>query len=228
MVEYGQSIFSKFDRDDRPIDAEPSLRAGAERLSSASVKRLIDILGALIALIVLSPLMALVAIIISIETAGFPLFRQRRTGLRGRVFVIYKFRSMRVCEDGDAIPQATRNDGRVTDFGGFIRRTSIDELPQLFNILKGDMSLSGPRPHALAHDRFYGAVVPHYHHRFLVKPGLTGLAQVTGLRGPTETIHAMSARVDADLEYIRRWSLWLDMKILVRTVMIFPTQPQAF
>lgn len=228
MVEYAYSISSTFNSGDGPPDPETSLHRGAERLSSAALKRLIDILGASVALIVLSPLLALVAIIAAWDTAGFPVFCQRRTGLHGRVFIIYKFRSMRVCEDGDTIRQATRNDYRITGFGGFLRRTSIDELPQLFNVLKGDMSLSGPRPHALAHDQFYGAIVPHYHHRFLVKPGLTGLAQVSGLRGPTETIHAMSERVDADLEYIRRWSLWLDIKILIRTAVVFPTQPRAF
>ena len=228
MLDCVQTTAPEFDADAYRLAVDKDLQAGAERLASDRLKRAIDILFAFLALVLLSPLLVIVAVIIPLDTAGSPVFRQRRTGRGGRVFVIYKFRSMHVCEDGDSVRQARKRDVRITAFGGFIRRTSIDELPQLFNILKGDMSLAGPRPHAVAHDAFYGAIVPQYAHRFLAKPGLTGLAQVSGFRGPTETINAMAARVEADLEYIRRWSLWLDAQILLRTAVIFMFQPEAF
>jgi len=163
-----------------------------------------------------------------VESRGYPVFRQRRSGLNGQTFTIYKFRSMRVCEDGEDIRQAAKDDDRITTFGKFIRRTSIDELPNLLNVIKGEMSLVGPRPHALAHDTFYASIIPDYYGRYLTKPGLTGLAQVSGLRGRTESVHDMAARVTKDFEYIRRWSLWLDIEILLRTVVIFAFHPAAY
>jgi putative colanic acid biosynthesis UDP-glucose lipid carrier transferase len=135
---------------------------------------------------------------------------------------------MTVREDGARVVQAVKDDVRITRFGRLMRRTSIDELPQLLNVLIGDMSLVGPRPHALAHDEYYGAVVPGYAARFHAKPGITGLAQVSGLRGQTKTIEEMAARVEKDLEYIRRWTLFSDIKILLLTVVTFLFHPAAY
>jgi putative colanic acid biosynthesis UDP-glucose lipid carrier transferase len=192
------------------------------------LKRAVDVLGAGVGLLVLLPLLLFVALLIVLESRGWPVFCQRRTGYGGRSFVIYKFRSMRVCEDGPNIVQAVRDDDRITLVGRIIRRTSIDELPQLLNVLKGEMSLVGPRPHALAHDEYYGEEIPSYGRRFMAKPGLTGLAQVCGLRGRTEDVADMAARIDKDLEYIENWSLALDIKILMRTVLIFAFHPAAY
>jgi lipopolysaccharide/colanic/teichoic acid biosynthesis glycosyltransferase len=207
---------------------DSSLQAGAKRIGADPFKRVLDILGAAIGLVILSPVLVLVGLIISLESKGWPIFSQRRSGLGGGEFVIYKFRSMRVCEDGDTIEQVALDDERVTKFGRFIRRSSLDELPQLWNILKGEMSLVGPRPHAVAHDIQYAVVLPDYNSRFLTKPGLTGLAQVTGFRGRTAETRDMAARVAKDLEYIRRWSFWLDVKILLQTVLVFAFHPMAY
>ena len=146
------------------------------------------------------------------------LFVQSRCGFNGKPFRILKFRSMRVLEDGNVVTQAVRNDQRVTRVGRIIRKTSIDELPQLFNVLNGDMSLVGPRPHAVAHDTFYDDHINDYAIRQHVKPGLTGWAQVNGHRGLTPTIESMARRVEHDLWYIDNWSIWLDLKILALTV----------
>jgi putative colanic acid biosynthesis UDP-glucose lipid carrier transferase len=205
-----------------------ALENGARRLEHAVLKRALDFLGSLIGILLLSPFLLLVALVIVIESRGNPLFKQRRSGYRGAPFVIYKFRSMTVREDGNRIVQAVKDDVRITRFGRLMRRTSIDELPQLFNVLNGDMSLVGPRPHALAHDEYYGSVVPGYAARFHAKPGITGLAQVSGLRGQTETIEDMAARVEKDLEYIRRWSLFSDIRILLLTVLTFLFHPAAY
>jgi len=204
------------------------LEAGARRLANSKWKRVLDILGAALGILIMAPLFMLVAAAIMIESPGSALFRQRRTGYLGAPFVIYKFRSMRVQEDGPTIVQAHREDGRITRMGLLLRRTSVDELPQLLNVLKGEMSLVGPRPHALAHDDYYGRLVSGYEARFKTKPGLTGLAQVSGLRGRTEAVGAMAARIEKDLEYIRDWSLLLDVKILLRTVFIFAFDPAAY
>ena len=201
------------------------LEVGARRLEHAVLKRALDFFGALVGLLLLSPFLLLVALVIMIESRGSPLFKQRRSGYRGAPFVIYKFRSMTVREDGNHVVQAVKDDVRITRFGRLMRRTSIDELPQLLNVLKGDMSLVGPRPHALAHDEYYGAVVPGYAARFHAKPGITGLAQVSGLRGQTKTVEEMAARVNKDLEYIRCWSLFSDIRILVLTVLTFLFHP---
>ena len=211
-----------------PSPSSAGLNAGARRLERAPFKRALDFSGALVGLVLLSPFLALVALIIVLESRGSPLFKQRRSGYRGAPFVIYKFRSMTVREDGNNIVQAVKDDARITRFGRLMRRTSIDELPQLLNVLRGDMSLVGPRPHALAHDEYYGAVVPGYAARFYAKPGITGLAQVSGLRGETETVEHMMARVAKDLEYIREWSLFADIRILVLTVFTFLFHPAAY
>jgi putative colanic acid biosysnthesis UDP-glucose lipid carrier transferase len=205
-----------------------SLAAGAERLQTSRLKRLIDIFGAAMGLVLLSPFLLLVAIAVLIEHPGPIIFRQRRTGYGGVPFVIYKFRTMTVLEDGHMVVPATRDDGRTTRFGRFLRRTSIDELPQLVNVLKGDMSLVGPRPHALAHDEFFGGTVRGYDDRFLAKPGITGLAQVSGLRGEIRGPSCMAARLDKDLEYVSRWSVGMDIDILFRTLTMGPFHPAAY
>jgi len=187
-----------------------------------------DIVGATVGLLALCPFLILIGALIRLESRGPAIFRQRRTGHRGVPFVIYKFRTMRALEDGPSVVQACRGDSRVTRLGALLRRTSIDELPQLINILRGEMSLVGPRPHALSHDEYYGALISDYKVRFLAKPGLTGLAQVSGLRGETRDVSAMQERVAHDLQYIRSWSLHLDLSILIKTFLIGPLHPSAY
>lgn len=194
----------------------------------AVLKRAFDIVFAGAALILCAPLLAVLAVGIKLSSPGPVLFRQRRYGLNGEEINVYKFRSMRVCEDGPKVQQATRNDPRITPFGGFLRRTSLDELPQLFNVLEGTMSLVGPRPHAVAHNEQYRKLICGYMIRHKVRPGITGWAQVNGLRGETDTIEKMSARVEHDIDYLNRWSLWLDIKILVRTVLIVLHDDKAY
>jgi len=213
---------------DAESQAADSLDLGGERLARSTLKRLLDIFGALAGLMVLSQLLVLVAALIVLESPGSPIFRQRRSGFRGAPFVIYKFRTMRVAEDGPNVVQAQRADNRITKVGALLRRTSVDELPQLVNVLKGEMSLVGPRPHAVAHDEYYGAEIPEYDGRFRAKPGLTGLAQVSGLRGQTPDVAAMAARIEKDLSYIREWSIVLDVQILCRTGLIFAFHPAAY
>ena len=164
--------------------------------------------------------MSTAAVAIKLDGPGPVIFRQRRNGFNGRPFVIYKFRTMNVLEDGPVVRQATKRDARVTGIGRVLRQSSIDELPQLFNVLKGDMSLVGPRPHAVAHDDEYGALIANYAFRHHVKPGLTGLAQVNGCRGQTLHLDQMKKRIDFDLWYIDNWSLFLDLKILARTTLV--------
>lgn len=180
------------------------------------------------ALLVLLPILLLIALAIRLETPGPALFRQRRGGLGGRPFVIYKFRSMTCQEDGGGIRHATREDPRVTPFGALLRRTSLDELPQLINVLKGDMSLVGPRPHALAHDEYYAARLPNYAARTRAKPGLTGLAQVSGWRGEIDELETMAQRVAYDIAYIDDWSLPLDLKLIFLTFTRLPFDRQAY
>jgi putative colanic acid biosysnthesis UDP-glucose lipid carrier transferase len=182
-----------------------------------AAKRSIDVLFAGIGLIALLPLLATVALAIKLDSPGPVFFRQKRCGFNGRGFGIYKFRTMRVMEDGPSIVQARAADARVTRIGKWLRRTSIDELPQLFNVLDGSMSLVGPRPHAVAHDSQFDKVVWNYAFRQRVKPGLTGWAQVHGCRGPTPTAALIERRVDYDLWYIDNWSLRLDLAILLQT-----------
>ncbi|MGB9187099.1 MAG: undecaprenyl-phosphate glucose phosphotransferase [Methylovirgula sp.] len=182
-----------------------------------AVKRLVDLAFASIALAIFAPLLIIAAFAIKLDSPGPVIFRQRRGGFNTHQFVIYKFRTMRVLEDSEKVTQAGREDPRVTRIGQILRRASIDELPQLFNVLKGDMSLVGPRPHALAHDDQYQSLVENYCFRHHVKPGITGWAQVNGLRGETGRLEQMQQRVEFDLWYINNWSLLLDIRILLRT-----------
>lgn len=182
------------------------------------VKRVEDIvLGSLFLAIAGIP-MLLIAAIIKLTSPGPVFFRQRRYGLNGEVIHVLKFRTMRVAEDGDRIAQATKHDQRITPFGALLRRTSLDELPQLLHVVSGTMSLVGPRPHAVAHNELYRKRIHGYMLRHKVKPGLTGWAQVNGWRGETDTLEKMEKRVQHDLEYIQRWGLWLDLKIIWLTV----------
>lgn len=202
-------------------------RAPISRQEQA-LKRAFDLIGASLGLLVFAPAMLLTAILIKCTSNGPVLFRQTRNGFNGRAFKIYKFRTMRVLEDGPIILQARRNDPRVTLAGRWLRKTSIDELPQLFNVLLGDMSLVGPRPHAAAHNSEYEQVISNYAFRQHVKPGITGWAQVNGYRGETLTVNMMKARVDLDLWYINNWSIWLDAKIILRTVVQVTRDPLAY
>lgn len=182
-----------------------------------AAKRCIDVVFAGIFLTALLPLLAFVAVAIKLDSPGPILFRQRRCGFNGKCFQIYKFRTMSVLEDGPSIVQTQLADKRVTHVGAWLRRTSIDELPQLLNVLNGSMSLVGPRPHALAHDNQFDKIVWNYAFRRRVKPGLTGWAQVNGCRGPTPTAASIERRVEHDLWYIDNWSLRLDLVILLQT-----------
>ena len=186
-------------------------------------KRLFDMVFSFVGLIFLAPLLLTIALVIKATSAGPILFAQRRTGLGGKTFVMYKFRSMTTLENGDCVVQACRHDTRITWVGSFLRRSSLDELPQLWNVLIGDMSIVGPRPHAVAHDHYYGALLPDYRDRFRAKPGITGLAQCNGARGPTETLDKMSRRIRLDLAYIERWSLAMEARILVKTAKVILT-----
>ncbi len=163
--------------------------------------------------------MLVIAALVKLTSKGPTIFQQHRYGLDGEEIVVYKFRTMRVTENGAQITQATRNDPRVTPVGGFLRRFSLDELPQLINVMQGRMSLVGPRPHAVAHNEQYRRLIKGYMIRHKVLPGITGLAQVSGCRGETAELEQMQARVNFDLEYLRRWSPTLDLKILVKTAL---------
>jgi len=177
-------------------------------------KLALDYAGGIACLILFAPLMLAIALAVRLESRGPVLFRQRRHGFNHCLIDVYKFRTMAVMENGDHIKQASKDDARVTRVGRFLRRTSLDELPQLFNVLKGEMSLVGPRPHALAHNHHYSERLERYAHRHCVRPGMTGWAQINGFRGPTEDPEKMRKRVEMDLYYIENWSLWLDLKIL--------------
>jgi putative colanic acid biosynthesis UDP-glucose lipid carrier transferase len=192
--------------------------------ADSGLKRLTDIVLALGLLVFLLPLLIVTAIAVKLTSSGPILFRQQRAGLNGETFRIFKFRTMTVTEDGETIRQATKGDQRITPVGAFLRRASVDELPQLFNVLRGEMSLVGPRPHALAHDRYYGALISDYAARYRTKPGLTGLAQVMGARGETQTTDDMRRRIDFDNQYIAQWSWTNDLKILIMTAAIVPFQ----
>jgi putative colanic acid biosynthesis UDP-glucose lipid carrier transferase len=192
------------------------------------VKRLFDFIVAGLLLVLLAVPLTLVAIAIKLTSQGPVFFRQRRYGLDGREINVWKFRSMTVCENGHTVTQATQCDSRVTALGAILRRTSIDELPQLFNVLGGSMSLVGPRPHAAAHNEQYRKMIAGYMLRHKVKPGITGLAQVRGWRGETDTLEKMQRRVDCDHEYIREWSLWLDIKILFQTAFVVLRRQNAY
>lgn len=182
------------------------------------VKRLEDIVVASSILLLIAIPMLLIALGVKLTSPGPVLFRQRRYGLNGKIVEILKFRSMTVCEDGSEVVQATRGDARVTPLGKFLRRTSLDELPQFFNVLQGTMSVVGPRPHAVAHNEQYRKLIRGYMLRHKVKPGITGWAQINGWRGETDTLEKMEMRVKHDLAYVQNWSLWLDFKIIVLTI----------
>ncbi len=192
------------------------------------VKRVSDIVLASLILLLIAPLLVILAIGVKLSSPGPVLFKQRRYGLDGQEIVVYKFRSMTVCEDGENIVQASRNDKRVTRLGAVIRKTSLDELPQFINVLQGRMSIVGPRPHAVVHNETYRKLIKGYMIRHKVKPGITGWAQVNGLRGETETVDKMQARIEYDLDYLRRWSLWLDLGIIVRTVTLLFRDARAY
>jgi putative colanic acid biosynthesis UDP-glucose lipid carrier transferase len=210
----------------RPVPVAPEVRVPP--VATHPFKRLLDVLIAGFALLLFLPLLAVVSGVIKLESPGPAIFRQRRTGYRGQVFTILKFRTMTVTEDSGAIRHATKNDRRVTEVGALLRKLSIDELPQLWNVLKGDMSIVGPRPHALAHDEYYGALISTYAARFRAKPGLTGYAQVSGFRGEVHDLQGMSDRVAADNSYIDAWSPALDLAILIRTVPLIFADPRAY
>ena len=185
---------------------------------SAVLKRTEDIILSLLIVLLVSPLLLLLATAVKLTSRGPVLFRQRRYGIGGEEITVWKFRSMTVCEDGDVVPQARKGDNRITRLGAFMRRTSLDELPQFINVLQGRMSIVGPRPHAVAHNELYRKDIQGYMLRHLVKPGITGWAQVNGWRGETDTREKMEKRVEYDLYYIRNWSVWLDLKIIALTV----------
>jgi len=195
------------------IEVQRAPLSGVQRF----VKRLVDVLVSSLALVFFMPVMALTAIAIKLDSPGPVIFRQSRKGFNGKQFVIFKFRTMTVQENGPTVMQATRDDVRVTNLGRLLRSSSIDELPQLLNVLRGDMSLVGPRPHALAHDNYFESILSDYAFRHHVKPGITGWAQCNGARGATPSIEHISKRVKFDLWYINNWSLWLDVQILMRT-----------
>jgi putative colanic acid biosynthesis UDP-glucose lipid carrier transferase len=191
-------------------------------------KRAFDVALALVALILTWPVLLAIALAIKQSSPGPILFKQRRYGLNGEEILIYKFRSMTVCEDGSEVAQATQRDCRVTPLGAFLRRTSLDEVPQIFNVLEGKMSFVGPRPHAVAHNEVYRKLINGYMIRHKVRPGITGWAQVNGLRGETSTVDKMRSRVHYDLDYLKNWSLWLDVKIVARTALMVVNDRNAY
>src|SRR5690606_32379061 len=192
------------------------------------LKALEDRVLAALILLLIWPVMVAIAIGIKLSSPGPVIFKQHRYGLRGNKIEVWKFRTMTVCENDDNVTQAKRNDPRVTRFGAFLRRTSLDELPQLFNVLQGRMSLVGPRPHAVAHNEQYRKLIGRYMLRHTVKPGITGLAQINGWRGETDSLDKMQKRVEYDLYYIENWSLWLDLKIIFLTLFKGLRHPNAY
>ena len=184
----------------------------------AFLKRVEDVLVSSMILTLISPIMLAIALVVKFTSKGPVIFKQTRYGLNGEKIKVWKFRSMTVCEDGDKVTQASKNDSRFTPVGQFLRKTSLDELPQFINVIQGHMSIVGPRPHAVAHNEQYRSRIPGYMLRHLVKPGITGWAQINGWRGETNTIYKMEKRVEFDLEYMREWTLWLDIKIIFLTI----------
>jgi putative colanic acid biosynthesis UDP-glucose lipid carrier transferase len=218
-----------------PTWSQPSMRFSVDRVGSffaiglwgeettglnRQLKRSFDLLLTIPALLILSPLLLGIALLVAVTSPGPIFFLQDRYGLDGRRFRVIKFRTMTVTESGDTpgLQQARRDDPRVTPLGRVLRRWSLDELPQLLNVLRGEMSLVGPRPHAVEHNEHYRKLIPGYMQRHMFPPGITGLAQVEGFRGETPDLHAMANRVDADLRYQKDWSVTLDARILLRTL----------
>jgi putative colanic acid biosynthesis UDP-glucose lipid carrier transferase len=199
----------------------PAINLAASPITDVRIlpKFVFDRLFALNALMMLAPLMLMIAALIKLTSPGPVFFRQKRKGIDGHEFEIYKFRSMKVHQETTGkITQATKNDSRVTPVGRFLRRTSLDELPQFINVLKGEMSVVGPRPHALEHDDIYKDLVKGYMFRYRIKPGITGWAQINGFRGETDRVEKMMGRVKLDLYYMQNWSFWLDVKIVALTL----------
>ncbi|MGC3982751.1 MAG: undecaprenyl-phosphate glucose phosphotransferase [Steroidobacteraceae bacterium] len=194
----------------------------------ALFKRGMDLMLASLALLFIWPVMLLIAIGVKLSSAGPVLFKQQRYGMNGEKIAVYKFRSMTVCENGAQVTQATRNDARITPFGRFLRQSSLDELPQIINVLEGKMSLVGPRPHAVTHNEQYRKLIEGYMFRHKVRPGITGWAQVNGLRGETETVDKMRKRIEYDLDYLRHWSLWMDLKIVFKTIRLVFNDSKAY
>jgi putative colanic acid biosysnthesis UDP-glucose lipid carrier transferase len=190
-------------------------------------KRVFDLFVSACVLAILSPFLLILALLVKATSRGPVLFKQVRTGLDGKPFVILKFRTMTVQESGNSVVQARRDDHRLTPIGGFLRSSSFDELPQFFNVLRGHMSIVGPRPHAIAHDMHYGGMIPTYAERFRVRPGITGLAQCNGARGPTETLDKMRRRVRLDIAYVERWSWMMEMRIVLKTIRVLSTGDDA-
>jgi len=183
------------------------------------LKKIEDFVLSLLILILISPILAIIALAVKLTSSGPILFKQRRHGLNGEIIKVYKFRTMTVLDDGNVVVQATKNDARITTIGKFLRRYSLDELPQFINVLQGTMSIVGPRPHALAHNEHYRKLINGYMQRHKVKPGITGWAQVNGFRGETDTLDKMQSRVEHDIYYINHWSLGLDLKIIMFTIL---------
>lgn len=196
----------------------PELHGPLPRVAVDPCKRALDVMASALLLLLFAPLLLLAALLVKLESPGPALFRQTRGGLGGARFQILKLRTMHCREDGPELTQAQRGDNRITRIGRLLRASSIDELPQLLNVLRGDMSLVGPRPHAAVHDEYYGVRIPDYYARYQARPGLTGWAQVKGLRGGTETVEAMRRRVEADIEYIQTWSILKDAQIVLLTI----------
>ena len=190
----------------------------ANHIICKSLKRAEDIVLSTIILILISPVILIIAMAIKIDSKGPVIFKQKRGGINNTEIIVYKFRSMTTQDNGSVVKQASKDDPRKTSVGNFLRKTSLDELPQFINAIQGTMSIVGPRPHAIAHDLEYGKLIPEYSQRFLVKPGITGLAQINGWRGETDTLDKMKKRINMDLKYINRWTLWLDIKIIFTTI----------
>jgi Undecaprenyl-phosphate glucose phosphotransferase len=216
------SRLTRFEHDaSRTLDDALAINLVASPLTADALagKTLFDRTFAACAVLAIAPLLIAIALAVKLTSSGPVLFRQRRRGANGKPFDIYKFRTMREhASDDGLLAQATRGDPRVTPFGAFLRRTSLDELPQFFNVLRGDMSVVGPRPHAIEHDALYQDIVDDYIHRYRIKPGITGWAQINGLRGETDSIDKMQQRVEADLYYLSNWSFALDMQIVFATI----------
>jgi putative colanic acid biosynthesis UDP-glucose lipid carrier transferase len=191
-------------------------------------KHVFDVVAAGLILLAISPLLLVIALLVKATSKGPVIFKQRRYGVNGEEILVYKFRSMSVCEDSQVVRQATQNDARVTWIGSILRRTSLDELPQFFNVLQGKMSIVGPRPHAVAHNEHYRKLIHGYMWRHKVKPGITGWAQINGYRGETDTIDKMEGRVIYDIAYLKSWSVWLDITIIFKTIKLVLKDSKAY
>ena len=198
------------------------------RGGNGALKRMSDIMLSLLILTLIFPIMVGVALAVKFTSPGPIIFKQRRYGLDGEQILVYKFRSMTVTEDGGDVRQATKNDQRITPLGAFLRKTSLDELPQFINVLQGRMSIVGPRPHAVSHNEMYRKLIKGYMVRHKVKPGITGWAQVNGYRGETDTLDKMKGRIDYDLDYLRNWSLRLDIHIILKTIRLVIKDQKAY